>query len=124
MYISEPHNDFIFAVLAEELGFVGCAVVITLFAIFIWRGILTAMRAPDMFGSLVAVGITSLIGLQAIINIAVVTSSMPVTGMPLPFFSYGGTSLLILLCSVRSIIKYFKGRLKSIRVGRKIPTLF
>ena len=58
------------------------------------------MRAPDMFGSLVAVGITSLIGLQAIINIAVVTSSMPVTGMPLPFFSYGVTSLLILLCSV------------------------
>ena len=58
------------------------------------------MKAPDMFGSLVAVGITSLIGLQAIINIAVVTSSMPVTGMPLPFFSYGVTSLLILLCSV------------------------
>ena len=58
------------------------------------------MKAPDMFGSLVAIGITSLIGLQAIINIAVVTSSMPVTGMPLPFFSYGVTSLLILLCSV------------------------
>lgn len=73
-------------------------VVILLFAIFIWRGILIAMKAPDMFGSLVAIGITSLIGLQAIINIAVVTSSMPVTGMPLPFFSYGGTALLILLC--------------------------
>lgn len=117
MYISEPQNDFIFAVLAEELGFIGCLVVITLFAIFIWRGILIAMRAPDMFGSLVAVGITSLIGLQAIINIAVVTSSMPVTGMPLPFFSYGGTSLLILLCSVRSVAQYLKGRVKSIRVG-------
>ena len=100
LYISEPHTDFIFAVLAEELGFVGCAVVIALFGVFIWRGVLAAMRAPDMFGSLVAVGITSLIGLQAIINIAVVTSSMPVTGMPLPFFSYGVTSLLILLCSV------------------------
>ena len=100
LYISEPHNDFIFAVLAEELGFIGCVAVILLFAIFVWRGVLIAMKAPDMFGSLLAVGVTSLIGLQAIINIAVVTSSMPVTGMPLPFFSSGGTSLLILLCSV------------------------
>lgn len=100
LYISEPHNDFIFAVLAEELGFVGCVFVILLFAIFIWRGILIAIKAPDMFGSLLAIGITSLIGLQALINIAVVTSSMPVTGMALPFFSYGGTSLIILLASV------------------------
>ena len=103
LYIPEPHNDFIFAVLSEELGFIGCVIVVALFAVFIWRGILIAMKAPDTFGSLVAMGITSLIGLQAIINIAVVTSSMPVTGMPLPFFSYGGTSLLILLCSVRSL---------------------
>lgn len=88
LYISEPHNDFIFAVISEELGFVGCAIVILLFAVFIWRGIVIAMRAPDMFGSLIATGITALIGLQAIINIAVVTGSMPVTGMPLPFFSY------------------------------------
>lgn len=100
LYISEPHNDFIFAVLAEELGFIGCVAVILLFAVFIWRGIIIAMKAPDMFGSLMAAGITSLIGLQAIINIAVVTSSMPVTGMALPFFSYGGTSLIILLCAV------------------------
>ena len=100
LYLPEPHNDFIFAVLAEELGFVGCVAVIILFAIFIWRGILISMKAKDMFGSLVAVGITSLIGIQAIINIAVVTSSMPNTGMPLPFFSYGGTALLILLCAV------------------------
>ena len=100
LYIPEPHNDFIFAVLAEELGFVGCIAVIILFCIFIWRGIVIAMKAPDMFGSLIAVGITSLVGLQATMNIAVVTSSMPNTGMPLPFFSYGGTALLILLCSV------------------------
>lgn len=100
LYIPEPHNDFIFAVLSEELGFVGCAVVILLFAIFIWRGVLIAMRAPDMFGSLIAIGITSLVGLQVIINIAVVTGSMPVTGMPLPFFSYGGTALVILLSGV------------------------
>ena len=73
---------------------------IKLFAIFIWRGIIVAIKAPDMFGSLIAVGITSMVGLQAIINIAVVTSSMPNTGMPLPFFSYGGTSLVILLGSM------------------------
>ena len=100
LYIPEPHNDFIFAIIAEELGFIGCLVVISLFAVFIWRGILTAMRAQDSFGSLLAVGITSLVGIQAIINIAVVTSSMPATGMSLPFFSYGGTALLILLCSM------------------------
>ena len=99
-YIPEAHNDFIFSIIAEELGFLGCAVVIILFLLFIWRGILIAMKAPDMFGSLIAAGITTMVGLQAIINIAVVTSSMPNTGMPLPFFSYGGTSLLILLASV------------------------
>lgn len=100
LYIPEPHNDFIFAILAEELGFVGCCFVIALFAIFIWRGILIAMKAPDMFGSLIAIGITTLIGAQAIINIAVVTASIPTTGIALPFFSYGGTALLILLCNV------------------------
>ena len=115
LYIPEPHNDFIFSVLAEELGFIGGAVVIILFAIFIWRGLLIAMRAPDMFGSLVAVGITSLIGLQAIMNIAVVTSSIPNTGIPLPFFSYGGTSLVILLCAVRNTFKYFTIVQKNIR---------
>ena len=82
------------------MGFVGCVVVILLFSIFIWRGILIAIKAKHMFGSLLAVGITGLIGIQAILNIAVVTSSMPVTGISLPFFSYGGTALLITLCSV------------------------
>ena len=100
LYLPEAHNDFIFSIIAEELGFIGCAIVIILFALFIWRGILISIKAPDMFGSLIAVGITVMVGLQAIINIAVVTSSMPNTGMPLPFFSYGGTSLLILLSSV------------------------
>ena len=100
LYIPEPHNDFIFSILGEELGFIGCAVVLILFAIFIWRGILVAMKSPDMFGSLVAIGITALVGIQVIINVAVVTSSMPATGMPLPFFSYGGTALFMLLCEM------------------------
>lgn len=100
LYLPEAHNDFIFSIIAEELGFLGCVAVIALFAVFIWRGIIIAMKAPDMFSSLIAAGITTMVGLQAIINIAVVTSSMPNTGMPLPFFSYGGTALLILLSSV------------------------
>lgn len=99
LYIPEPQNDFIFAILAEELGFVGCVLVIFLFAVFTWRGILISMKAEDMFGSLLAIGITTLVGIQAIINIAVVTASIPTTGMPLPFFSYGGTALWILLAS-------------------------
>lgn len=100
LYLPEPHNDFIFAVLAEELGFFGCVMVITLFAIFVWRGIIICMRAPDTFGSLVAIGIVSLIGIQAIVNIAVVTGTVPVTGMPLPFFSYGGTAIIANLMAV------------------------
>lgn len=94
LYIPEPHNDFIFSILSEEIGFIGCAVVLILFAIFIWRGVLIAMKAPDMFGSLVAIGITALVAIQVIINVAVVTSSMPATGMPLPFFSYRWYSII------------------------------
>ena len=100
LYIPEPQNDFIFAIVAEELGFVGCAVIILLFGIFVWRGIVIAMKAPDMYGSLIAVGVTTLVAIQAIINIAVVTASIPTTGMALPFFSYGGTALVILLFAV------------------------
>ena len=100
LYIPEPQNDFIFAIIAEELGFVGCVAIIALFAVFVWRGVVIAMKAPDMFGSLLAVGVTTLVAVQAIINIAVVTASIPTTGMALPFFSYGGTALVILLASV------------------------
>ena len=112
LYIPEPHNDFIFSILGEELGFVGCAIVLILFAIFIWRGVLIAMRAPDMFGSLVAIGITALVAIQVIINVAVVTSSMPATGMPLPFFSYGGTALFILLCEMGVLLNISRASAK------------
>lgn len=88
LYIPEPQNDFIFAIVAEELGFVGCVAIIALFAVFVWRGIVISMKAPDMFGSLLAIGITTLVATQAIINIAVVTASIPTTGMALPLFSY------------------------------------
>ncbi|MGI6778694.1 MAG: putative lipid II flippase FtsW, partial [Acetivibrionales bacterium] len=100
LYIPEPHNDFIFSVLAEELGFIGVIAVLFLFLIFIWRGIKVAMNAPDTFGSLVAMGITSLIAVQSLLNIGVVTSSIPPTGVSLPFFSSGGSSLVLFLAEV------------------------
>ena len=93
--IPEPQNDFIFSIIAEELGLFGGLLVMVLFSLLIIRGIKIAFNAPDMFGSLLVVGIMALIAVQVIINIAVVTASMPCTGMPLPFFSYGGTSLAI-----------------------------
>ncbi len=108
LYLPEPHNDFIFAVVAEELGFFGCAIIIILFGLFIWRGIIIAMKAPDTFSSIIAIGIVTMIGLQAIINIAVVTNTIPVTGMPLPFFSYGGTAIIVDLVSVGFLLNISK----------------
>ena len=113
LYISEPQNDFIFSIIAEELGFIGCAIIIALFAIFIWRGILIAIKAPDTFGSLIAVGITSLVAIQVTLNIGVVTSSIPNTGISLPFFSYGGTALFILLCSVGILLNISRAGAKT-----------
>ncbi len=100
LYIPEAHNDFIFSIIAEELGFIGALFVIALFVAFAIRGLMIANNAKDKQGSLIAVGITTLITIQAIINIAVVTNSMPNTGMALPFLSYGGTSVAILLGAV------------------------
>lgn len=99
-YLPEPQNDFIFSVICEELGFVGALVVIALFLYFILRGIKIAMSAPDLFGTLLASGITFLMALQVFINIGVVSAAIPVTGMPLPFFSYGGTSLAITMVAM------------------------
>jgi cell division protein FtsW len=100
LYMPEPHNDFIFAIIGEELGLIGCVVIITLFVILIWRGINVAMKARDTYGTLLAIGITSVLAVQSIINIAVVTGSMPVTGVPLPFISYGGTALVINMTAI------------------------
>ncbi|MCL2617309.1 MAG: putative lipid II flippase FtsW [Defluviitaleaceae bacterium] len=94
-FIPEPQHDMIFAIIAEELGFAGAALILTFFGILIWRGIKIAINATDMFGSLVATGIVLMIASQAIINVAVVTNSIPNTGVPMPFISYGGTSLLV-----------------------------
>ena len=100
LYLPEPQNDFIFAIVCEELGFVGALVVIILFALLIWRGIVVALNAQDKFGTMLGVGITAQVGIQVILNIMVVTNTIPNTGISLPFFSYGGTSLVILLCEM------------------------
>lgn len=100
LWLPEAQNDFIFSVLGEELGLVGTVTVLVLFSFFIYRGYRIAITARDMYGSLLATGITSAFALQILVNIAVVTCTVPVTGMPLPFFSYGGTALFINLCAM------------------------
>ena len=93
--VSQPQNDFVFAIICEELGFLGAVAVIILFALMVGRGVKIALRVPNTFGALVAVGIVMKLGIQAALNIAVVTNSMPNTGISLPFFSSGGTSLAL-----------------------------
>ena len=96
-YLPEAHTDFIFAVICEELGFLGATIVIALFAMYAWRGLRAAFNAPDGFGRMVALGVTAMVLFQALINFAVVLGMMPTKGIPLPFVSYGGSSLLVML---------------------------
>jgi cell division protein FtsW len=100
LYVPEPHNDYIFPILAEELGFIGVAAVLLLFMVFIWRGIKIAVHAPDTYGCLIASGVTALIAVQSLFNVAVVTNSVPPTGVSLPFFSAGGTALVLFMAEV------------------------
>lgn len=100
LYLPEPHTDFIFAILGEELGFIGTITVILLFFLFAWRGFKVSISAPDIYGSILAAGLTTMIVMQALMNIAVVTASMPVTGIPLPFISFGGSALIFTLAGV------------------------
>lgn len=97
LFLPEPQNDFVFAVVCEELGFVGAVIIILLFAVLIWRGFVIGFKARDKFGSMLAIGLTAQIGLQVMLNLAVVSNLFPNTGISLPFFSYGGTSLMMLL---------------------------
>ncbi|MDF2909258.1 MAG: stage sporulation protein [Sporolactobacillus laevolacticus] len=107
-YLPEPQTDFIFSIVAEELGFIGAAMVLLLFCLLLWRGILIAVKAPDLFGTLLAVGITGMIAIQIMINIAVVTGLIPVTGITLPFLSYGGSSLTLMLVSIGILLNVSK----------------
>jgi cell division protein FtsW len=107
-YLPEPHTDFIFAVTAEELGLVGAMFVVALFAIFLWRGMRASWRIEDLFGRYLAVGITSMVVLQAFINISVVLGMMPTKGIPLPLVSYGGSSLFVTLACVGALLNITK----------------
>lgn len=108
MYVSEPQNDFIFAIVCEELGFVGAGAIICLFGALVWRAFRIAEKSSDVFGSMLAMGIALQVGLQVFLNIAVVTDMFPNTGISLPFFSYGGTSLTMLLCEMGVILSISK----------------
>jgi cell division protein FtsW len=107
-YLPEPHTDFIFAVTAEELGLVGSVIIVALFAVFLWRGIRTALRTQDTFGQFLVVGITSMVVVQAFVNISVVLGMMPTKGIPLPFVSYGGSSLFMTLACVGVLLNVTK----------------
>lgn len=104
LYVSEPQNDFIFSIVCEELGFLGAFIIVVLFALLVWRGFVIGIHAKDEFGSLLCMGLISQVGIQTALNIAVVTDMAPNTGISLPFFSYGGTALVILLFEMGIIL--------------------
>lgn len=122
-WLPEAHTDFIFAVIGEELGFIGCLLVIGLFWTFIHRGFVIASRCPDMYGKLLAVGITFSIGFQAFLNMSVASSFLPATGVPLPFISYGGSSLMVSMWMVGILLNISKKRVKKIRVQSNVRYL-
>jgi cell division protein FtsW len=104
LWLPEPQNDFIFAIVCEELGFVGGIAVIALFIALLWRGLTIAKRAPDAFSSLLVTGLVAKVAIQALLNIAVVTTTIPTTGIALPFFSYGGTALIMQLAEMGIVL--------------------
>jgi cell division protein FtsW len=103
-FLPEPHNDFIYSVIAEELGFVGATLIVGCFCVITWRGLRAAMRAPDRFGAFLAIGLTTMIAFQALFNISVVLGLLPTKGIPLPFVSAGGSSLLINMVGVGMLL--------------------
>ena len=104
LYLPEPQNDFIFAIVVEELGLIGATMILLIFALLVWRGITLSLRAKDKFGKLLGIGLTSQIGIQVILNILVITDWLPNTGISLPFFSYGGSSLIMLLAQMGIVL--------------------
>ena len=104
LYLPEPQNDFIFAIVVEEMGLIGAAIILLIFALLVWRGITLSLRAKDKFGKLLGIGLTSQIGIQVVFNILVITDWLPNTGISLPFFSYGGSSLIMLLAQMGIVL--------------------
>lgn len=114
-YLPECHTDFIFAIIAEEFGFLGCFFIIGLFLALVYKGLKIAKKCPDMYGKLLAIGITIIFGFQAFLNMSVASSLLPVTGVTLPFISYGGTSIIVSLAMVGVLLNISRQRIKRIR---------
>ncbi|MDF2650232.1 MAG: stage sporulation protein [Paenibacillus sp.] len=124
-YLPEAHNDFIFAIIGEEFGFIGSSLFILMFLLFIWRGILVAVRSPDMFGMVAGVGIMSIFAFQAVINIGGVTGSIPLTGVTLPFISAGGSSMMVSLISMGILLSISREQTnKEVAKPKKRPNRF
>jgi cell division protein FtsW len=121
-YLPEPHNDFIYAVISEELGLVGATVVLACFCVITWRGLRTAMRAPDRFGAFLALGLTTMVAFQAFFNISVVLGLAPTKGIPLPLVSYGGSSLLINLIGMGILLNVSQHASSAQVVTTTLPT--
>jgi cell division protein FtsW len=121
-YLPEPHNDFIYAVIGEELGLIGATVVLACFCVITWRGLRTSMRAPDRFGAFLALGLTTMVAFQAFVNISVVLGLAPTKGIPLPFVSYGGSSLLINLIGMGILLNVSQHASSSPVVTTTLPT--
>lgn len=122
LFLPEPQNDFIFSIVCEELGFIGALLIILLFVLLIWRGFSIGIKAPDKFGSMLAIGLTAQVGLQVLFNLAVITNAVPNTGISLPFFSYGGTSLLMLLAQMGVILSISRqSRIRQRGETQKLP---
>lgn len=111
-YLPFPYNDFIFAIIAEEFGFIGSVVFLLIYLLFLWRGLIVALRCPDVYGTIVGTGIVGLIGVQAFVNIGGVIGAIPITGVTLPFISYGGSSIIVVLLSMGILLsisrEYYK----------------
>ena len=121
-YLPEPHNDFIYAVISEELGLIGATTVLACFCVITWRGLRTAMRAPDRFGAFLALGLTTVVAFQAFFNISVVLGLLPTKGIPLPFVSYGGSSLLINLIGMGILLNVSQHASSAHIVTTTLPT--
>jgi cell division protein FtsW len=120
-YLPEPHNDFIYSVISEELGLAGATVVVACFCVITWRGLRTALRAPDRFGAFLAIGLTTMVAFQAFFNVSVVLGLLPTKGIPLPFVSYGGSSLLINLAGMGMLLNVSQHASSSHVVTTSLP---
>jgi cell division protein FtsW len=120
-YLPEAHTDFIFAIIGEELGFIGAVVVVALFGCLIWRGLRVGLRVPDPFGAYLALGLTTLLAIQTIVNLGVVTGLLPTKGLPLPFVSFGGSALLTAMLSMGVLLNISQHATHGGRLGMSHP---